>query len=207
MANEKLTIKQEKYVQGLFAGLSQREAYKQAGYNIKNYTDESIDVEACKLANNTKVVQRLEGLKDELKERNMVTADKVISEFAHIAFDDISNYLDYRTEKTVVGYDESGSPITEYRTIVDLKDSKTIDTRNISEVSTGPNGTFKFKQYCKDNALLQLAKIMGLMTEKVDLKSSNLNLNTEVSGETDADRIKSLVKLMSPEQKKEYFGE
>ena len=85
MANEKLTIKQEKYVQGLFAGLSQREAYKQAGYNIKNYTDESIDVEACKLANNTKVVQRLEELKNELKERNMVTVEKVLAEMAHIA--------------------------------------------------------------------------------------------------------------------------
>ena len=45
----KLTVKQEKYVQGLFAGLSQREAYKQA-YNCENMTDKTIDEKACKLS-------------------------------------------------------------------------------------------------------------------------------------------------------------
>jgi len=42
--------------------------------------------------------------------------------------------------------------------------------------------------------------------QEVESTNTNLNLNTEVSGETDADRIKSLVKMMSPEQRKEYFG-
>ena len=35
---DKLTIKQERYVQGLFAGLSQREAYMQA-YNAEKMQD------------------------------------------------------------------------------------------------------------------------------------------------------------------------
>ena len=42
--------------------------------------------------------------------------------------------------------------------------------------------------------------------QEIVSNNTNMNLNTEVSGETDADRIKSLVKLMSAEQKKEYFG-
>jgi phage terminase small subunit len=179
----KLTIKQEKYAQGLFSGLSQREAYKQA-YNAENMKDNTIDRVAYDLANDSKVTTRLEELKNELKERNMVTADKVIAEFAHIAFDDIKNYLDYRTEKTVVGHDLiTGSPIMEYRTIVDLKDSQTIDTRNIKSVSIAANGTFKFEQYCKDNALLQLAKLMGMMTDKVEAKvtADNTNLNIDYS--------------------------
>lgn len=169
---DKLTIKQEKFAQGLFAGLSQREAYKQA-YDAKNMTDKSVDEKACELANSVKVAERLNELTEELKQRNMITVEKVLAELSHIAFDDISNYLDFRTEKTVVAYDkDTGEPIIDYKTIVDLKDSKTIDTRNIAEISTGPNGTFKFKQYCKDNALIQLGKYLGMFKDNVNLSGS-----------------------------------
>jgi phage terminase small subunit len=166
---DKLTVKQEKFVQGLFAGLSQRETYKQA-YSAKKMTDNQIDVEASKLANNPKITLRLDELTNELKQRNMVTVEKVIAELAHIAFDDISNYLEYRTEKTVVDHDkETGEPIIDYKTIVELKDSRTIDTRNIAEISTGPNGVFRFKQYCKDNALVQLGKYLGMFKDNVTI--------------------------------------
>jgi hypothetical protein len=45
-----LTIKQEKFCQGLFSGLTQREAYKQA-FKTDNMADKTIDEAACKLAN------------------------------------------------------------------------------------------------------------------------------------------------------------
>ena len=44
-----LTVKQEKFVQGLFKGLTQREAYKQA-FNTENMKDATIDNNAYKLA-------------------------------------------------------------------------------------------------------------------------------------------------------------
>ena len=75
----KLTIKQEKYVQGLFAGLSQREAYKQA-YNAGNMKDNTIDRVAYDMANNPKITARLRQLTDELKSRNMVTVERVLAE-------------------------------------------------------------------------------------------------------------------------------
>lgn len=80
----KLTIKQEKFVQGLFAGLSQREAYKQA-YNAENMTDAVIDVRGCELAKNSKVRVRLEELKNELKERNIITVEWVLNNLKHVA--------------------------------------------------------------------------------------------------------------------------
>jgi phage terminase small subunit len=84
MAKDSLTIKQEKYAQGLFAGLSQREAYKQA-YNAENMTDKQIDEEACKLANSPKVAQRIKELTDELKNRNMVTVEWVVNNLKSVA--------------------------------------------------------------------------------------------------------------------------
>ena len=56
-----LTPKQEKFIQNIVSGMSQRQAYKDA-YNAENMTDESIDVEACKLFNDTKISLRYQEL-------------------------------------------------------------------------------------------------------------------------------------------------
>ena len=161
----KLTQKQERFVQELIKGKSQREAYKRA-YNAKNMSDNSIDVNASKLLKNTKVALRYNELRTKVvkraEEKAIITAEEVIRGIANIAKDDIGNYLEYKTVKTLVGYDDEGEPLLEYRTVVDLKDSKDIDTSNISEVSIDSKGTFKFKRYDKDKALYKLADIMGL---------------------------------------------
>lgn len=79
-----LTIKQEKYVQGLFAGLSQREAYKQA-YNCENMTDKSVDEVACVLANDLKIKSRLNELQEQFTKTSMVTKEYVISKLVDVA--------------------------------------------------------------------------------------------------------------------------
>lgn len=67
MANE-LTPKQEKFVQGLFSGLSQREAYKQS-YDAKNMVDKTIDETASKLLKDHKIATRLGELQEEVKKK------------------------------------------------------------------------------------------------------------------------------------------
>ena len=106
--------------------------------------------------------------------RTEITQDMVLKELAHIAFDDIRNYLEYKTVQTVIDYDNTGKPIIDYKTIISMFDSKDIDTRNIAEISQGPNGTFKFKQYCKDNALIQLGKHLGLFRDKLDIEITKM---------------------------------
>ena len=161
----KLTLKQEKFVQELIKGKSQREAYKIA-YNAKNMKDTTIDSHACRLLKNDKVKARYDELRGKVvkraEEKAIITAEEVLRGIADIAKDDIKNYLSFRTERVVVGYTDEGEPISEYRTIVDMKDSDAIDTKNIAEVSIGKGGVFKFKTYCKDKALYKLADIMGL---------------------------------------------
>jgi phage terminase small subunit len=166
---DKLTIKQEKFTQGLFAGLSQREAYKQA-FNTKKMADKTIDEEASKLANNPKVTTRLDELTDELKERNMVTVEKVLDELSHIAFDDIKNYLRFYT-------DPSTKEIK-----MEVKDSDTIDTRSVSEVQLGKDGQFKFKLYCKDEALTQIGRHLGMFKDNLNV---NANMNVQIVDDID----------------------
>jgi phage terminase small subunit len=68
-----LTAKQEKYIQNVVSGMTQRQAYK-AAYDAENMTDESVDVEACRLFNNPNVSARYKELLDELKDKAIMTA-------------------------------------------------------------------------------------------------------------------------------------
>ena len=75
----KLTPKQEKYVQGLVSGLSQREAYKNA-YNAKNMKDTTIDARASKLLAEYKVSMRYNELIEEHKSKALFTREEAVSE-------------------------------------------------------------------------------------------------------------------------------
>ncbi|MBG9981736.1 terminase small subunit [Aerococcaceae bacterium DSM 111020] len=73
-----LTPKQERFVQGIVAGLSQRQAYIKAGYSTNNKTDNYIDVEASKLFSNPKVFHRYQELMDEHKEKALWTREEAV---------------------------------------------------------------------------------------------------------------------------------
>lgn len=75
----KLTAKQEKYVQGLIAGLSQRQAYIKAYPNSKKWKENSIDRQASTLLKNTKVLARYNELLDEHKEKALWTREDAIN--------------------------------------------------------------------------------------------------------------------------------
>ena len=162
----KLTDKQERFVQELLKGKSQRVAYRIAYPKSLKWKDESVDQVASRLIKSVKVISRYEKLKSKLisrsESRAIITAEEIIQGIASIAKDDISNYLDFYEDNHIVGHDDEGKPIIQRRTVIDIKDSRNIDTKNISEISVGKDGTFKFKTYCKDKALYKLADIFGL---------------------------------------------
>lgn len=68
-----LTIKQEKYVQNLVNGMSQREAYKNS-YNAENMKDTTIDNKASKLFKNDKIRARYEELVKKLEDDCIMSA-------------------------------------------------------------------------------------------------------------------------------------
>ena len=70
--NNKLNVKQEKFIQNIVKGLSQRQAYKEA-YEV-NYDDNAIDINASKLFNSPKVKLRYEELMKELEDKSIMSA-------------------------------------------------------------------------------------------------------------------------------------
>lgn len=186
-SGKKITLKQEKFVQELIKGKSQRQAYK-AAYSAKNMKNTTIDSKASHLLKSDKVAARYNELRGKVvkkaEDQAIMSAVEILKEIESIANDDISNYLDFRTEKTIIGHDKTtGEPIIEYAPIVDLKDSKQINTKNVSEVSLGANGTFKFKTYCRDTALYKLAEMYGIdaiKQAKIEIERERLEHQKDV---------------------------
>lgn len=75
----KLTPKQEKFVQGLITGLSQREAYKQS-YNTKNMKDKTVDERACRLFKEYKIKARYQELMNEHKDKALWTREQAVND-------------------------------------------------------------------------------------------------------------------------------
>lgn len=75
----KLTAKQEKYVQGLVAGLSQREAYRKAYPNSVKWKDSAVDSNASTLFKNAKVLQSYNKLMGEHKRKALWTREESVN--------------------------------------------------------------------------------------------------------------------------------
>ena len=182
---DKLTIKQDKFAQGLFAGLSQREAYKQA-YDAENMSDKCIDEEACILAANPKVSQRIGELNSELKLRNMVTVERILAEYAKLGFSEVTDFLQVKTERVLVDTDrETGEPVSEIKQIVMLEDTDNIPKEKlaaISEIKQAKDGSISFKLHDKKGALDSMAKTLGMLVEKTEstIKVSYEDILSEV---------------------------
>lgn len=88
---EMLTVKQEKFIQELVKGKSQRQAYK-AAYNCRRLSDNGIDVCASRLMKNAKVRLRYEELRKEAEKDAVLSAvemrRKIIKKLSEIAFED-----------------------------------------------------------------------------------------------------------------------
>lgn len=68
------SAKQEKFVQGLASGLSQRVAYREAFPASKNWKDTTVDVKACELAKDNKILVRLKELQQLSTSKAIMTA-------------------------------------------------------------------------------------------------------------------------------------
>lgn len=88
-----LTVKQEKFIQKLIEGYSQREAYKFA-YKCDKMKDATIDNNAYRLMKNNEILTRYNELLNEFKEKALYTREEAVNDLLWIkekAREDISN--------------------------------------------------------------------------------------------------------------------
>lgn len=168
----KLTEKQKRFADEYLIDLNATQAAIRAGYSTK--VAKEIGYENLTKPHIREHVD--ERMKDREK-RTEITQDRVLEELAHIAFDDISNYLRYYT-------DEQG------RVQIEVKDSEEVDTRNISEISYSKKDGFKFKLYGKDSALVNVGKHLGMFKERIEHTgemTQNVNASVDLTKLDDKD--------------------
>ena len=68
-----LTAKQEKFVQGIIEGMSQADAYRSA-YSAKKMSDKTIHEAASRLMNDSKIIARVQELRERLASEKIMTA-------------------------------------------------------------------------------------------------------------------------------------
>lgn len=95
--SEKLTLKQEKFVQNLIKGMSQREAYKNS-YDAKKMKDETIDTRACELFKNSKIKARYEELLKRLEDKAIMSAEERMKWLSKVIKADIKVEREYDNE-------------------------------------------------------------------------------------------------------------
>ena len=133
-----LTPKQEKYVQGLVAGLSQRQAYIEAGYSTDNKTNSYIDKEASLLFKNRKVFERYKILMDEHKEKALWTREQAVNDLIWLKDQALQSITNERFDKGYVRQGTSSaflSAIQELNKLEDLYPSDKHQVEHIGRVS------------------------------------------------------------------------
>ena len=161
-----MTNNQKIFCNEYLIDLNGTRAYKAAYKNITK--DETAKSAASRLLTNVNVRAYLDKRMADREKRTEITQDRVLRELEKIGFADIKNYLEYKTTKIVVGYQDDETPIIDYRQIVDLIDSKDVDTSVIQEVSINAKGTFAFKLYDKQKALVDIGKHLGMFVDKIE---------------------------------------
>ena len=80
--------RQEKFVQGLIQGMSQRKAYRAAFKQSKRWKDNTVDVKASQLAHDNKISIRYKELLEEAQDKAIMTRKERMVKLSNIADDE-----------------------------------------------------------------------------------------------------------------------
>ena len=134
---------------------------------------------------NARIQEEIQDLKEGKLNRIMLSEEDIFQKYMDIAFSDIGDYLSFKkVRKNKWTKNEQGEYIPEINpdtgqqdyfeyNVVELNNSKELDTSILQEVSEGKDGV-KIKLQDKMKALQWLSDHMGIATEEQKLKIAKL---------------------------------
>ena len=155
----KLTPKQEKFCLVYIETGNASEAYRQS-YNTAKMKPETVNRTAKQLLDNRKISARLDELRAELKQRHVVTIDRVLEEYAKLAF--------YDARKL---FDDNGAvlPLSQWPD----DEAAAIGGLEVAETGLGDGDALgvvkKLKLIDKRGALDSLARHLGMFVDKKEV--------------------------------------
>lgn len=180
-----LTIKQERFCQEYVANSGNATAAYISVYGKGNNTPKTLNETACKLLKNPKVITRVdEVLRDALK-ATQVTADRVIAEYAKLAFSNMGDYLNF-TADGMVNVDLSDLDHDKKAAIQEVKVDRVRTLTDEDGEPTGHVERITFKLADKRAALGDLAKYLNMFKERheIGVSSDLVDLMAALDGMT-----------------------
>ncbi len=186
LENTELTDKQRLFCIYYIKYFNATKAYQKA-YKCSY---ETAMVNGFNLLRNTKIELEIEKLKQHKLNQVMLSEEDIFQRYMDIAFSDIGDYLSFkkvRKNKWTTNKDGEDIPVINPETgeqdyfeynVVELNDSKDLDTSILQEVSEGKDGV-KIKLQDKMKALQWLADHMGIATDKQKAEIERIKAQTD----------------------------
>lgn len=157
-----LTPQREAFAAALAQGMTQAAAYRVAYPKSLNWKDASVWDTASKLAANPEVRQRVEALTKAAADANEVTVERVVKEFARLAFVDVRKMS--RPDGSPVPLHELDEDTA--RAIVGVE----VVTQGNAEVGFGQ--VTKYKLADKRASLADLGRFLKMFVDRVEVSGS-----------------------------------
>lgn len=196
LGNTELTDKQRLFCIYYIKYFNATKAYQKA-YGCSY---ETALVNGPRLLGNARIQEEVQSLKEGKLNRIMLSEEDIFQKYMDIAFSDIGDYLSFKKVRKnkwtknkegedipVVNPDTGQQDYFEYN-VVELNNSKELDTSILQEVSEGKDGV-KIKLQDKMKALQWLADHMGIATEEQRAKIKVLESKINKDGPSKNDMV------------------
>ena len=140
-----ITPRQRRFVEEYLIDLNATQAAKRAGYSARSAASRG-----SKLLRNPAVAAAIESAQAKRAQRTRVSADRVVTELAKVAFGDPRRLFSW------------GPGGVELRESSELTEAEAALVSEVSETRTAAGGTRRVKLHCKMTALTALGKHLGL---------------------------------------------
>ena len=176
----KLTRRQEQFTLNLMAGMSQYEAYVKAGYSAK-LTRATIDVNACRLAKNTKILLRQAELNQKVEANKVAGVEERKSILTEIAR---ARQTDFMTCSADGVWMHDIGPET-----INKAGLKQIQTSTMPFGSKEDNLSVILTKVELTNPIQAIAELNRMEGAYAPEKHESINLNLEAKDLTDAELL------------------
>ena len=155
--SNKLTRKQEIFVQEYLVDLNATQAAARAGYSERN-----ADKIGSELLGKTRIQEAVQEAMSLRAKRTGITQDRVLGEYGRIAFSDLSDYITWGPDGVV---------------LKSWKDLTPDQRAAVAEVSETAGGTLRLKLYDKRGALDSLVKHLGMFDRHDAVKVAGVHFS------------------------------
>lgn len=162
---DRLTQLQQRVAVNVLSGMTQRQAYYEAGGTAEN--DKAADAIASRMLSDARVIAFMDAMKLEAVSNAVMSRQEALEKLSNLARTDLKDLVEFGSYE--LGEDADGNPIVQASW--KIKDSALQDPAKmsaISELTTGKEG-IKIKTHSPITAIQQLAKMQGWeAAQKVD---------------------------------------